>query len=195
MVFPQRPAKLKAEMADVLENADNALTPMMRNLIGLLWDEWKTVEQQIDELTDRLEQIAASDTGCCCIRQIPAIGPVVATAIVAAIGNGSAFRKGRDFAAWLGIVSRQSSTGGKAKLLGISKRGNIYLRKVLIHGARAAAMRIKRDRFPIGAWMNALEARAPRNVLVVAMANKLARIAWAVLSSGEDYRPAVSAAA
>ena len=119
----------------------------------------------------------------------------VATAIIAAIGNGAAFRKGRDFAAWLGLVPRQYSTGGKAKLLGISKRGNIYLRKVLIHGARAAAMRIKRDRFTIGAWMNALEARAPRNVLVVAMANKLARIAWAVLSTGEDYRPAASATA
>jgi len=110
-----------------------------------------------------------------------------------AIGNGAAFRKGRDFAAWLGLVPRQYSTGGKAKLLGISKRGNIYLRKVLIHGARAAAMRIKRDRFTIGTWMNALEARAPRNVLVVAMANKLARIAWAVLSTGEEYRPGVIA--
>ena len=143
--------------------------------------------------TDRLEQIAASDAGCCRIRQIPGIGPIVATAIVAAIGNGAAFRKGRDFAAWLGLVPRQYSTGGKAKLLGISKRGNIYLRKVLIHGARAAAMRIKRDRFTIGTWMNALEARAPRNVLVVAMANKLARIAWAVLSTGEEYRPGVIA--
>jgi transposase len=70
-------------MADVLENAENALTPMMRNLIGMLWDEWKTVEEQIDELTDRLEQIAASDAGCCRIRQIPGIGPIVATAIVA----------------------------------------------------------------------------------------------------------------
>jgi transposase len=195
MVFAQKPAKLKAAMADVLENAENALTPMMRNLIGMLWDEWKTVEEQIDELTDRLEQIAVSDAGCCRIRQIPGIGPIVATAIVAAIGNGAAFRKGRDFAAWLGLVPRQYSTGGRAKLLGISKRGNIYLRKVLLHGARAAAMRIKRDRFPIGAWMNALEARAPRNVLVVAMANKLARIAWAVLSTGEEYRPAVGATA
>ena len=197
MVFAQKPGKLKAAMADVLENAENAenaLTPMMRNLIGMLWDEWKSVEEQIDELTDRLEQIAASDAGCCRIRQIPGIGPIVATAIVAAIGNGAAFRKGRDFAAWLGLVPRQYSTGGKAKLLGISKRGNIYLRKVLIHGARAAAMRIKRDRFTIGTWMNALEARAPRNVLVVAMANKLARIAWAVLSTGEEYRPGVIAA-
>ena len=195
IVFAQKPAKLKAGMAEVLENADNTLTPMMRNLIGILWDEWKTVEGQIDELTDRLEQIAENDAGCRRIRQIPGIGPIVATAIVAAIGNGAAFRKGRDFAAWLGLVPRQYSTGGKAKLLGISKRGNIYLRKVLIHGARAAAMRIKRDRFPIGAWMNALEARAPRNVLVVAMANKLARISWAVLSTGEDYRPTVNAAA
>jgi hypothetical protein len=96
---------------------------------------------------------------------------------------------------WLGLVPRQYSTGGKAKLFGISKRGNIYLRKVLIHGARAAAMRIKRDRFAIGGWMNALEALAPRNVMVVAMANKLARIAWAVLSTGEDYRPRLILAA
>jgi transposase len=192
MVFAQKPAKLNAAMADVLENADNALTPMMRNLISMLRDEWKTVEQQVEELTDRLEQIAASDAGCCRIQKIPGIGPIVATAIVAAIGNGAAFRKGRDFAAWLGLVPRQYSTGGKAKLLGISKRGNIYLRKVLIHGARAAAMRIKLDRVPIGAWMDALEARAPRNVLVVAMANKLARIAWAVLSSGNEYRPVAS---
>src|ERR1700678_930127 len=81
------------------------------------------------------------------------------------------------------------STGGKAKLLGISKRGNVYLRKIIIHGARAAVLRIKRDRAPIGAWLDALDSRAPKNVVVVAMANKLARIAWAVLSSGEDYRP------
>jgi transposase len=195
MVFAQKPAKLKAAMADVLENAEADLTPMMRNLIDMLWEEWKIVEQQIEELTDKLEQISASDAGCCRIRKIPGIGPIVATAIVAAIGNGAAFRKGRDFAAWLGLVPRQYSTGGKAKLLGISKRGNIYLRKVLIHGARAAAIRIKRDRFSIGTWMDALEARAPRNVLVVAMANKLARIAWAVLSSGEDYRPLPSISA
>ncbi len=176
-------------MADILENPEADLTPRMRNLINMLWSEWKLVEQQIEELNDELERISASDPGCTRIRQIPGIGPVVATAIVAAIGNGAAFRKGREFSAWLGIVPRQYSTGGKAKLLGISKRGNVYLRKVLIHGARAAVLRIKRDRAPIGAWLDALDARAPKNVVVVAMANKLARIAWAVLSSGEDYRP------
>jgi transposase len=161
----------------------------MRNLIDTLWSEWKMVEQQIGELGDELERISAADAGCTHIRKIPGIGPVVTTAIVAAIGNGAAFRKGREFAAWLGIVPRQCSTGGKAKLLGISKRGNVYLRKILIHGARAAVLRIKRDRAPIGAWLDALDSRAPKNVVVVAMANKLARIAWAVFSSGNDYRP------
>jgi hypothetical protein len=118
-----------------------------------------------------------------------AIGPVVATAIVAAIGNGAAFSKGREFAAWLGIVPRQYSTGGKAKLFGISKRGNPYLRRILIHGARAAVLHIKRDRAPIGAWLDALDARAHKNVVIVAMANKLARIAWAVLSAATSTGP------
>jgi transposase len=101
MVFAQKPAKLKAAMADILENAEANLTPPMRNLIDMLWSEWKLVEQQIEELNDELERISASDAGCTRIRQIPGIGPIVATAIVAAIGNGAAFRKGREFAAWL----------------------------------------------------------------------------------------------
>jgi transposase len=189
LAFAQRPAQLKAAIAAVLENAEADLTPMMRNLINVLWDEWKIIDRQIEELGDELERISAADAGCTRIRKIPGIGPIVATAIVAAIGNGAAFRKGRDFAAWLGIVPRQYSTGGKTNLLGISKRGNVYLRKILIHGARAAVLRIKRDRAPIGAWLDRLDARAHKNVVVVAMANKLARTAWAVLSSGNDYRP------
>src|SRR5204863_1904426 len=125
------------------------------------------VEVDLKTITDEIERISEANALCRRLRQIPGFGPLVSAATVAAIGNGAAFRRGRDFAAWLGVVPRQYSTGGKQKLLGISKRGNIYLRKVLIHGARAAAMRIKRDRAPIGAWMDALEARAPRNVLVV----------------------------
>jgi transposase len=184
LVFAKTPANLRAALPSVLENADLDLTPQMRNLIDLLWNEWKIIEGQIEGLSLELKRISAADPGCTRIRQIPGIGP-----IVAAIGNGAAFRKGRDFAAWLGVVPRQYSTGGKARLLGISKRGNVYLRKILIHGARAAVLRTKRDRAPIGAWLDALDARAPKNVVVVAMANKLARIAWAVLSSGEPYRP------
>jgi transposase len=181
-------------MPEILENAENDLTPQMRKLLELLWEEWKMVEQQIGSLSHELERIADADAGCSRIQQIPGIGPIVATAIVAAIGNGAAFRRGREFAAWLGLVPKQYSTGGKARLLGISKRGNTYLRKILVHGARAAVGRIKRDRAPIGAWMDALERRAHRNVLIVAFANKMARIAWAVLSSGEPYRPCLSAA-
>jgi transposase len=188
LVFARSPAKLRERMPEILENADEDLTPRMRNLLAMLWNEWKDLELQIEEMNDEVERIASSDAGCMRLRQIPGIGPLVATAIVAAIGNGAAFHKGREFAAWLGIVPRQYSTGGKARLYGISKRGNNYLRKILIHGARAVVLRSKRDRIAMGAWMTALEARAPRNVLIVATANKLARIAWAVLSSGQDYR-------
>jgi len=107
---------------------------------------------------------------------------------VAAIGNGSAFRKGRDFAAWVGVVPRQHSTGGKMALYGMSKRGNRYLRQLLIHGARAVLIRVKYDTRGLGHWIHKLAARAPRNKVIVALANKLARIAWAVLSKGEPYR-------
>jgi transposase len=188
LVFAKSPAKLRERMPEILENAEEDLTPRMRNLLAMLWNEWKDLELQIEEMNDEVERIASSDAGCMRLRQIPGIGPLVATAIVAAIGNGAAFHKGREFAAWLGIVPRQYSTGGKARLYGISKRGNNYLRKILIHGARAVVLRSKRERIAMGAWMTALEARAPRNVLIVATANKLARIAWAVLSTGQDYR-------
>jgi transposase len=193
MTFAKTPAKLKVAMPEILENADANLTPRMRNLVSLLWSEWKDLEQQIVAMNEEVEQIASSDSACQRLRQIPGIGPLIATAIVAAIGNGAAFHKGREFASWLGLVPRQHSTGGKARLFGISKRGNSYLRKILVHGARSAVLRVKRERSPFGAWLNALEQRAPINVVITAAANKLARIAWAVLSSGQDYRPATSA--
>lgn len=188
LVFARSPAKLRERMPEILENAEEDLTSRMRSLLAMLWNEWKDLELQIEAMNDEVERIASSDAACMRLRQIPGIGPLVATAIVAAIGNGAALHKGREFAAWLGIVPRQYSTGGKARLYGISKRGNNYLRKILIHGARAVVLRSKRDRIAMGGWMTALEARAPRNVLIVATANKLARIAWAVLSSGQDYR-------
>jgi transposase len=192
MTFAKTPAKLKVAMPEILEDADANLTPRMRNLVSLLWNEWKDLEQQIVAMNAEVEQLASSDPACQRLRQIPGIGPLIATAIVAAIGNGSAFHKGREFASWLGLVPRQHSTGGKARLFGISKRGNRYLRKILVHGARSAVLRVKRERSPFGAWLDALEQRAPINVVITAAANKLSRIAWAVLSSGQDYRPAVS---
>src|ERR1700722_6618150 len=189
IVFAKRPILLREALPEVLENVNENLTPRMRNLVAMLWSEWKDLELQIVQMNDEVERIASSDAACRRLRQIPGIGPLVATAIVASIGNGAAFHKGREFAAWLGVVPRQYSTGGKTNLLSISKRGNVYLRKILIHGARAAVLRIKRDKAPIGAWLDRLDARAHKNVVVVAMANKIARTAWAVLSSGNDYRP------
>ena len=188
IVFAKSPIRLKEALPEVLENANENLTPRMRNLVAMLWSEWKDLELQIVQMNDEVERIASSDAACRRLRQIPGIGPLVATAIVASIGNGAAFRKGREFAAWLGLLPNQHSTGGKVRLYGISKRGNSYLRKILIHGARAVVLRSKRDRIAMGAWMSSLETRVPRNVLIVATAHKLARIAWAVLSSGQDYR-------
>jgi len=192
--FRKGPASLRRQMPEILEDGEAQLSPRMRALLATLWQEWKHLEEQIELLSTEIGSICDGDPACRRLRQIPGVGPLVATAVVAAIGNGAAFRKGREFAAWLGLIPKQYSTGGRTKLLGISKRGNTYLRKMFIHGARAAVLRLKREGSLIGAWMNALEARAPRNVLIVAMANKLARITWAVLSSGEPYRAATVAA-
>ena len=167
----------------------------MRNLIAHLWQEWKQLESDVEQVSAEIDAIAEQDAACQRLRQIPGIGPLVSTATVAAIGNCSAFRKGRDFAAWLGLIPRQHSTGGKARLLGISKRGNAYLRRMFIHGARAVLLIVKYDTGRLGQWARELALRAPRNKVIVAVANKLARIAWAVLSSGNEYRNMAVAAA
>ncbi len=162
----------------------------MRALLTELRHEWEKLEEQIKEVDQEFAEAAKREDSCRRLLTIPGIGPLTATALPAAIGNGTAFRKSRDLAAWLGLVPRQHSTGGKARLLGISKRGNPYLRRLFIHGARAAFTRVKRDDHQFGAWLDRLEARSPRNVVVVAMANRLARIAWAVLTKGESYSTA-----
>ena len=119
---------------------------------------------------------------------MPGIGPLGATALIAAVGNGAAFSRGRDLAAWLGLVPRQNSTGGRSTLLGISKRGNPYVRKLLIHGARSLLKHLHRQHHALGLWMTQLEQWVHKNVVAVAVANKIARIAWVVLSRGEVYR-------
>jgi transposase len=188
ITFAKGPANLRNQMPTILEDADQNLTPRMRNLLSRVWQEWKQLEYDIETASDEIERIAGEDEACRRLRQIPGVGPLVSTATVAAIGNGAAFRKGRDFAAWLGLVPRQHSTGGKARLFGISKRGNIYLRRMFIHGARAVLLRVKYDTAGLGHWVHQLEQRTARNKVIVAIANKLARIAWAVLFKGETYR-------
>jgi transposase len=188
LTFAARPIYLRKNLPTVIEDAEQNLSPHLRWLLSRLWQEWKQTETEVEAITDEIERISNEDARCRQLRQIPGFGPLVSTATVAAIGNGSAFRRGRDFAAWVGVVPRQYSTGGKQKLYGISKRGNIYLRRMLIHGARAVLFRVKYDTGGFGQWVHRLAQRAPSNKVVVAIANKLARMAWAVLSSGQDYR-------
>jgi transposase len=188
ITFPADPIHLRKNLPIVIEDADQNLSSHLRSLLERLWQEWKQLEIDVKTITEEIERISQENALCRRLLQIPGFGPLVSTATVAAIGNGAAFRRGRDFAAWLGIVPRQYSTGGKQKLFGISKRGNVYLRRMLIHGARAVLFRVKYDTGGFGQWVRRLAQRAPRNKVVVAIANKLARIAWAVLSSGKQYR-------
>jgi len=196
IIFAAKPIHLRKSLPAV-EDAERNLSPRLRWLLERIWQEWKQLESDIQTITSEVERISNENALCWRLRQIPGFGPLVSTATVAAIGNGAAFRRGRDFAAWIGVVPRQYSTGGKQKLCGISKRGNVYLRRMLIHGARAVLLRVKYDTAGFGQWVHRLAQRAPRNKVIVAIANKLARIAWAVLSKGKDYRhqPLLPAAA
>lgn len=182
------PAHLKRQLPSILEDAENLLSPRMRTLLLELRDEWAKLEEQIDTANREFAEVAKTDDGCRRLLTVPGIGPLTATALVAAIGNGGAFHKSRDLAAWLGLVPRQHSTGGRTRLLGISKRGDPYLRRLFVHGGRAVVSRVKRDVHQFGNWLDRLEARSPRNVVIVAMANKIVRIAWAVLTTGQTYR-------
>lgn len=187
--------QLRREIPPVLAAAEKQLSGRMFRLLQRMIEEWNEIEEDLDEVNAEIEAIAKADEGCRRLLTVPGVGPVVATAMVAAIGNGSAFRRGREFATWLGLVPQQCSTGGKPKLLGISKRGNEYLRRLFIHGARSVVNRVKRERLPFGRWISGLEARSHANVVGVAVANKLARIAWAVLSNQTEFATASSAAA
>ncbi len=188
IIFAKGPASLRNQLPSVLEDAELNLTPRLRSLLHHLWQEWKQLDAEIETISEEIDTIGLNDAACRRLREIPGVGPLVSTATIAAIGNGAAFRKGREFAAWLGVVPRQHSTGGRTKLYGVSKRGSGYLRRMFVHGARAVLLRVKYDTGGLGQWAQQLAARAPRNKVVVAMANKLARIVWAVLAKGEPYR-------
>ena len=179
---------LEEQLPQILEDADNDLSARMRALLRGLQEEWKTLEADIARVEEEIERLAAHDDACQRLAEIPGVGPLVATALVAAVGNATSFAKGRDLAAWLGLVPRQSSTGGRTRLLGISKRGNPYVRRLLILGAHSVLISPRRERHGFGRWLLALQPRAHPNVVVVALANKLARIASAVLTRQERYR-------
>jgi transposase len=196
IVAPQGRRKLEAELEQCADTDMFAgLSARIRVLIDDLRAEWRGLDERIGAFDTEFVRMARADEAARRLIGIPGIGTINATALVAAVGDAKAFARGRDMAAWLGLVPRQMTTGGKPRLLGISKRGNRYLRKNLIHGARAALPYLAERETPLGRWARGLLARAHKNVVVVALAAKLARIAWAVLAKGCDYNATFEAAA
>jgi len=183
------------DMPQLLENPDSTFTPRMLRVLQSLWEEFLLLNDRVNAVSEEIKAIARHDETARRLMSVPGIGELTASAIVSAVGCPQNFKRGRDLAAWIGLVPAQHSTGGKTKLLGISKRGNPYLRRLLVHGARSAKLHLDREKDQLGPWLNKAEARMPPNKVTVALANKLARIAWVILTKpGETYdKGAVSA--
>ncbi len=179
----------KARELMSLVGTDERVPAIAREALLQLVEQIRDIERKIEAFDKQLLSLARQNEVCRQLITIPGIGPIAATALVATVGNARSFTSGRHFAAWIGLVPKQHSTGGKERLGGISKRGDAYLRKLLIHGARAAVHRVRSHQVP-GAWIAGLLARRPFNVATVALANKTARIAWAVMTNGSTYRAA-----
>jgi transposase len=187
IIVPQGRRKLEVYLETLLAEEGVPLSPRTRLLVEDQRAEWRELDRRIEAFDEEFAAEARSDEAARLLTTIPGIGPLNATALVAAIGRAETFGRGRDLAAWLGLVPRQMTTGGRPKLLGISKRGNVYLRRMLIHGARAALPTLSKGETPLGAWLRGLATRAHVNTVVVALAAKLARIICAVLRSGQRF--------
>ena len=181
---------LRAELPGILAKRTDVLSPRMLHLIEGLLDDWHRLDARIEALSNEIGALACQDPACDRLMSVPGIGPIIASAMVAAIGDGSAFSKGRDFGAWLGLVPKQISTGDRTILGSISKRGNRYLRVLFVQAAWVVLTRVRPEnweRYGLKSWIEAAHQRLHHNVLAIALANKLARIAWAVLNKGRAF--------
>jgi transposase len=179
---------LRAELPRILATPRDVLSLRMVHVIEDLAGDWRRLDERIERLSNEIEALARRDAGCERLMSVPGIGPIISSAMVAAIGGGDAFTKGRDFAAWLGLVPKQISTGDRTILGKISKRGNRYLRVLFVQAAWAVLIRPKSwDRHGLKSWLEAAKKRLHHNVLAIALANKLARIAWSVLAHGRAF--------
>jgi transposase len=185
---------LRKALPDILSSNAEVLSPRMVGLIVDLAQDWRRLDERIAAVSAEIEALARQDDSCQRLMTVPGVGPLISSAVVAAIGNGSGFKQGRDFGAWLGLVPKQASTGDRTILGKISKRGNKYLRTLFVQAAHVVLARrpgaAKRGLWP---WIEQASRRLHRNMLAIALANKLARIAWAVLARGRAYQPKVSA--
>ena len=181
-------AALRSSLDAILNNRNDELSLRIRKLILGLQQDWVWLDKRIDMTTAEIKDISASEESCRRLMTVPGIGPLISTAIVAAIGKGEAYDRGRDFAAWLGLVPRQNSTGGRTILGRITKRGSKYLRTLFVQAAQVIMMRPQNwPKYSFGPWLEAAATRMQHNKLGVALANKLARIAWSVLRSGAEF--------
>jgi transposase len=189
IVFTTGVATLRRTIPEILEDADNGLSLLFRNLLARRYEQLVELEGHIAFYTKELERLSRQDEACQRLQTVPGFGPIVASAFRSVIGDGRTYARGRDAAASIGLVPRQYSSGGKTVLLGISKRGNKYLRKQLIHGARSVVLQAVNKTDPLSLWINRIREERGWNKAVVALANKMARIGWAVLRHGTRYQP------
>ena len=183
-------APLRRAIPVILEDLDNGLSGVMRELLAEIGERLRFIDERLRKYDLTILRLFRDDERCQRVAAVEGVGPVTATALVAAVGNATDFKSGRELAAYLGLVPRHRASGGRTVLLGISKRGYRYLRTLLIHGARSALYRIERHRGARASWAARLKLRRGANVAAVALANKNARVLWALLSRGQSYRPA-----
>jgi transposase len=189
LVVGRQVATLRRALPELLEDAENGLSFDFRGLLEDLRQDLIRLDERVAEMDKKVHTLAHSMPAAKLLQSIPGIGPISATAIVCAVGDGKQFKRGRDLAAWLGLTPRQQSSGGKDRLLGISKRGDTYLRTLLIQGAKSVLKVVDKKTDPRSLWLQNLCARKHKNIAAVALANKNARIAWALLSNETSYLP------
>jgi transposase len=192
----QGPVALRRALAEILSSNSETLSPRIIQVITDLAQDWRRLDERIAGVSGEIEALAEQDVACQRLMTVPGIGPTISSAVVAAIGNGGGFKRGRDFGAWLGLVPKQESTGDRTILGKISKRGNKYLRTLFVQAAHVVLVRRPKAAMQgLWRWIEQASKRLHRNMLAIALANKLARIAWAVLAGGHDYQAKVVASA
>ena len=191
LIIPQGIGHIAARVPELIEDASNELPGAFRILVQRLMDNLKELDRQVDELEAQIQAWHRSSELSCKLARVPGIGPITASALVASIGDAKNFESGRQLAAWLGLVPKQHSSGGKSNLLTISKRGDSYLRTLLIHGARSVVYRVG-QKADSCSWVYSVVQRRNKNVAAVALANKNARIVWALLAHDRSYEAGYS---